>query len=168
MTAGPLGRFKGAPSKPGRVVVAAIAAIVVSFELFGLFGIRINTSASLPLGFYVTGMNGQSDLIEFCPVEPFASLAIKRGYRDGGNCLDGGAPLLKPVVARPGDVVELSERGIGVNGKLLPKTEPLNQDAKGRQMPHWPFGRYWVSQGTLWVASSYNARSLDSRYFGPV
>ena len=169
MTGGLLDRFRSTPSKSGRViVVATIAVVVVPFGLFGLLGIRINTSPSLPLGFYVTGMNAQLDLIEFCPAEPFASLAITRGYRDGGHCPDGGAPLLKPVVARPGDVVELSGRGIGVNGKLLPKTGPLDRDNKGRQLQHWPFGRYRVLEGTLWVASSYSDRSFDSRYFGPI
>ena len=169
MSGGPLDRFRSTRSKSGRVIVAAaIAVVVASYEVFGLLGVRINTSPSLPLGFYATGMNAEVDLIEFCLAEPFASLAITRGYRDRGNCLDGGAPLLKPVVARPGDVVELSGRGIGVNGKLLPKTGPLDRDTKGRQLQHWPFGRYRVLEGTLWVASSYSDRSFDSRYFGPV
>ena len=67
MTGGLLDRFRSARSKSGRViVVATIAVVVVSFEIFGLLGIRINTSPSLPLGFYATGMNAQVDLIEFC------------------------------------------------------------------------------------------------------
>ena len=41
----------------------------------------------------------RANLVEFCPAEPFADLAIERGYRDAGICRDGAAPLLKPVVA---------------------------------------------------------------------
>jgi conjugative transfer signal peptidase TraF len=151
-----------------RIVLLAGLVVFASFAMFDVLGIRINSSPSLPLGLYAAGMDAQMDLIEFCPAEPFASFAIIRGYRDGGNCFDGAAPLLKPVVAHPGDVVELSERGIAVNGELLPKTGPLDRDSKGRRLQHWPFGRYRVSAGTFWVASSYNARSFDSRYFGPV
>ena len=81
---------------------------------------------------------------------------------------DGAAPLLKPVVARSGDVVELSARGISVNGALLPNTAPLSKDTKGRPLEAWPFGRYVVASGTVWVASSYHPRSFDSRYFGPI
>jgi conjugative transfer signal peptidase TraF len=75
---------------------------------------------------------------------------------------------LKPVVAKPGDVVELSARGISVNGALLSNTAPLSKDTKGRPLEPWPFGRYVVASGTVWVASSYHPRSFDSRYFGPI
>ncbi|MGI9074275.1 MAG: S26 family signal peptidase [Bryobacteraceae bacterium] len=71
-------------------------------------------------------------------------------------------------MARPGDVVKLSRQGIEVNGALLPNTAPVSSDTKGRSLESWKFGRYTVHPGTIWVASSYNRRSFDSRYFGPV
>jgi conjugative transfer signal peptidase TraF len=120
------------------------------------------------MGLYITTADSGANLVEFCPVEPFATLAIVRGYRDSGICPDGAAPLLKPVVAKPGDVVELSARGISVNGALLSNTAPLSKDGKGRHLKPWPFGRYVVASGTVWVASSYHPRSFDSRYFGPI
>jgi conjugative transfer signal peptidase TraF len=150
---------------------AALVAIVVSiavFQLFGFFGLRINTSPSLPVGLYVVTTNGSANLVEFCPAEPFASLSLVRDYRDAGSCRDGGAPLLKPVVAKAGDIVELSGRGISVNGLLLPNTAPLSKDTRGRPLTAWLFGRHPVTPGTVWVASSYHSRSFDSRYFGPV
>jgi conjugative transfer signal peptidase TraF len=76
--------------------------------------------------------------------------------------------MLKPVVARAGDVVTVSEQGIGVNGRVLPNTAPLRTDTHGRPLTAWPFGRYVVAADTVWVASSYNPRSFDSRYIGPV
>jgi conjugative transfer signal peptidase TraF len=150
---------------------AALVAIVVSiavFQLFGFLGLRLNTSPSLPVGLYVVTTDGSTNLIEFCPAEPFAALSLIRGYRDAGSCQDGGAPLLKPVVAKAGDLVELSARGISVNGLLLPNTAPLSKDTKGRPLTAWPFGWYSLTPGTVWVASSYHSRSFDSRYFGPV
>ncbi len=149
-------------------VLTSIAAAIVIFQLCGLVGLRINGSPSLPVGFYMTSSEPDSDLVEFCPAEPFASLALSRGYRDQGVCSDGGAPLLKPVVARAGDLVQVSGAGIAVNGRLLPNTAPLRADTKGRPLTSWPPSRYTVEPGFVWVASSYSPRSFDSRYFGPV
>ncbi len=150
---------------------AGLAALVVGigvFPLCGLIGLRINASSSLPLGLYLATSDDRAGLVEFCPAEPFARFAVARGYREAGNCPDGAAPLLKPVVAKPGDIVDFSARGIAVNGSLLPNTAPMPRDTKGRELTPWPTGRYVVQPGTVWLASSYNPRSFDSRYFGPV
>jgi conjugative transfer signal peptidase TraF len=141
---------------------------------FGVFlglagaGVRINTSPSLPIGLYISTPDNGYNLIEFCPVEPFASFATGRGYRSQGRCPDGATPLLKPVVAVPGDIVELSVGGLSVNGTALPNTRPSATDSFGRVMPIWPFGVYAVAPGTVWVASSHHPRSFDSRYFGSI
>jgi type IV secretory pathway protease TraF len=75
---------------------------------------------------------------------------------------------MKPVIARAGDVVDFGRDGISVNGKFIPNTSPRPTDTLGRPLVHWPFGRYLVPPGTVCVTSSYNARSYDSRYFGPI
>jgi len=131
-------------------------------------GIRLNSTGSLPLGLYRVTNVANASLAEFCPPEPFSRMSVERGYRPSGTCVDGDAPLLKPIVAKPGDVVVTSERGIAVNGRLLPNTAARNQDSKGRPLPHYPFGTYAVELGTVWVASSYHPLSFDSRYFGPI
>lgn len=169
MTTGLLGRLRETRfSAVRRIAIRGLGIIFCAFQICGLLGIRINTSPSLPIGLYRASPDPNANLIEFCPAEPFGSLAASRGYRDRGICGDGAAPLLKPVVANPGDIVKLSDRGIEVNGKLLPNTAPLTADTKGRPLASWKFGRYTVQPGTVWVASSYNRRSFDSRYFGPV
>jgi conjugative transfer signal peptidase TraF len=104
----------------------------------------------------------------FCPAGPFARLSAERGYRSRGNCPDGAEPLAKPIAARSGDIVGLSATGMAVNGRLLANTAPLVKDSAGRPLSHWPFGRYVVAPGTVWVASSYSPQNFDSRYFGPV
>jgi conjugative transfer signal peptidase TraF len=168
ITDGPLVKLEDPPVKIlGRLAILAAAAATGLFQLCGWFGIRINTSASLPIGFYAT-MHTDGGLIEFCPAEPFARLSVIRGYRDRGVCPDGAAPLLKPIAARSNDVVDFSAVGFTVNGKLLPNTAPLAVDTKGRPLMHWPFGRFIVAAGTVWVASSYHPGSFDSRYFGPI
>jgi conjugative transfer signal peptidase TraF len=151
-----------------RIALVALGVSVGAFQLCDFLGLRFNTSPSLPVGLYIATADGDANLVEFCPAEPFATLAIVRRYRDPGVCHDGAAPLLKPVVARSGDMVVLSARGMSVNGVLLPNTAPLSKDTKGRPLEAWPFGRYIVAPETVWVASSYHPRSFDSRYFGPV
>jgi conjugative transfer signal peptidase TraF len=151
-----------------RIGLFAIVVSLGTFQLCGLLGIRINTSPSLPAGLYLVTKEENANLAEFCPTEPIAALSLVRGYRSPGVCEDGGAPLLKPIIAKRGDLVDLSAHGIRVNGILLANTAPLVKDTKGRPLKSWPFGRFEVAPGTVWVASSYDSRSFDSRYFGPV
>ena len=168
MTIGRLGRLTNRSAAIPNATLLATGISMGAFVLSGLLGIRINTSPSLPIGFYVTTRDETTNLVEFCPAEPFATLSRGRGYRDRGICKDGGAPLLKPVIAKASDIVEMSARGISVNGLLLANTAPLPKDTQGRPLETWPFGRYRVAPGTVWVGSSYHSRSFDSRYFGPI
>lgn len=146
----------------------AFAICAGSMALLGALGIRINASPSLPLGLYIVTSDPKASLVEFCPAEPYASFAAARGYRTKGSCPDGATPLMKPVVARAGDQVRVTARGLFINGKLLPNTAPRGTDTMGRPMPSWPVGSYRVMPGTVWVASSHHPKSFDSRYFGPI
>ncbi len=155
-----------------RIPFLLLPALLGAFALFDIAGLRINSSASLPAGLYIVSSEGA--FVEFCPDDH--GLSAQRGYRHAalltswgmGVCPDGAAPLLKPVIGKAGDEIVLSPAGITVNGKLLRNTAPLAQDSVGRPLMHWPFGRYIAAPGTLWVASSYNQRSYDSRYLGPI
>jgi conjugative transfer signal peptidase TraF len=155
-------------SRAKRIGAVVLLILVGMFQVAGSLGLRINTSPSLPVGLYITTNETAAQLVEFCPAEPYAHLAIARGYRDAGVCADGAAPLLKPVIAQLGDVVEVSPAGLSVNGQRLPNTAAIAADTKGRTLAAWPAGTYEVQPGTIWVASSYNRRSFDSRYFGPI
>jgi conjugative transfer signal peptidase TraF len=150
------------------LALIAFGVMIATFQMCGLVGLRLNASPSLPIGLYVTSTQPEANLVEFCPAEPFASLAISRGYRDAGACRDGAAPLMKPVVAEAGDLVELSAYGIAVNGRLLANTAPRTTDSRNRSLTSWTYGRYVVAPDTVWVASSHHPRSFDSRYFGPI
>lgn len=152
-----------------RSVGTAIALLTAAAFAAGFAGVRVNTSSSLPLGLYVRTDRSSAQLIEFCPSEPYASLSRDRGYRVRGfTCPDHAVPLLKPVVARAGDIVEVSPAGLSVNERLLPNTAPLPRDAANRPLQAWPSGIYRVRPGTVWVASTYSRGSYDSRYIGPV
>jgi conjugative transfer signal peptidase TraF len=142
----------------GLTLILIVAPVLCTFAVFHAAHLRINTSGSLPVGLYA--VSAQGDYVDFCPDDH--GLSAKRGYRGKGVCPDGAVPLLKPVVARPGDRVFLGPVGMEVNGKLLPRTAPLERDSEGRPLTHWPFGRYTVAPGTLWVASSYDSRVMTA------
>ncbi len=167
-TTGLFSRIGTADWRKGRsIAFVVIASLVGVFVVAGKAGIRINMTPSLPVGLYVEAAS-TSPLVEFCPAEPAASLAARRAYRTQGNCPDGASPLLKPVVAATGDIVEISRAGISVNAHSLVNSAPLIKDTEGRPLLHFPYGRYVVVPGQVWVVSSYNARSFDSRYYGPI
>jgi conjugative transfer signal peptidase TraF len=132
-------------------------------------GLRFNSTPSVPVGIYQTASNG--NLVSFCVKEPYASLALKRGYRHHSNfqaCPDHGEPLLKSIVAVSGDRVSLSPMGVWVNGRKLRNSAPLRLDSGGRTLPGYPFGTYVTGSGQAWVINQYNAKSFDSRYYGPI
>jgi len=133
-----------------------------------VFGIRVNLTPSLPLGFYITSHSSNANLVEFCPQGKAAYVSLIRQYRTAGACPDGGAPLLKPGVAFPGDEVEVSANGIRVNGQLLPNSAGRFRDHLQRPLEPWPYGTYRVEPESVWVVSSFNSYSFDSRYYGPI
>src|SRR6201996_8112178 len=151
-----------------RGVGIAAVAFTAPFFIAGAMGIRINASKTLPLGLSKKTTVFRAALVEFCPQARYGGFPAGRGYRSLGCCPDGADPLMNPVVAKPGDIVDVSSLGITVNHVLLPNTAPKDKDSKGRPMQPWPFGQYRVPRGFVWVASSYNPWSFDSRYFGPL
>ena len=156
-----------------RVRRAALWACLLASPFFlGLiagwvFGIRFNLTPSLPRGFYIISHPPRANLVEFCPQGAAASISLSRQYRTAGACPDGGAPLLKPV-AFPGDQIKVSADGIRVNGQLLPNSAGRFRDHLQRPLDPWPYGAYRVAPGTVWVVSSFNSYSFDSRYYGAI
>ena len=139
------------------------------YAAFRTLSVRVNFTSSLARGLYIVSARPTANLVEFCPAGEAASLSLSRAYRvRGGSCPDGGTPLLKPVVAIPGDRVEVTQDGIRVNGKLIANSAARFRDHRGRPLQPWPCGQYNVQPGTLWVVSDFNPWSFDSRYFGPL
>ena len=152
------------------VLAALPVGVILTCVVAGLLGVRLNATPSVATGLYVVTADQNAALVEFCPPELFGFESVRRGYRRRKplTCADGGEPLLKPVVAHAGDIVGVSAEGLTVNGRPLVNTAARSHDTLGRPLRPWPAGCYTVQQGTIWVASSYNSRSYDSRYFGPI
>jgi conjugative transfer signal peptidase TraF len=150
--------------------ISLFAALV-----FGAYavGLRVNESPSLPIGIWrVSPLNRdlrRGDIVSFCPLDtPAFREAWWRGYLSAGRCEGGYEPLLKPVAALEGDHLSQTGEGISINGRLIANSKSMVRDGSGRTLPSPIANNLIVAKGEVWVISSYNSLSFDSRYFGPV
>jgi conjugative transfer signal peptidase TraF len=88
-----------------------------------------------------------------------AALAGRRGY------LPSRIPLLKPVAAVAPQQVCIAEGSVRIDG--MPVAAVLRIDGMGRPLRAWPSCRR-LRPGELFLLSTTNPASYDSRYFGPV
>lgn len=132
--------------------------------------LRINTTASMPIGLYreAPARLERGAWVVFClPAEP-ARLGRERGYVGRGGCTDGSQELVKEIAAIPGDRVALSDHGMVVNGQLILATEVHAADRSRRALSHAPYGERSVGAGEVWMLGIDRRVSWDSRYYGPV
>ena len=153
-------------------MVKFLLLIVVNFALivggltFG--GFRLNLSNSQPVGLYrkVSGDWNRGDLVFSCLPQTAAAIAVERGYlsTNAVNC-GGHTPVLKRVMALPGDRVDIAEQ-VSINGEAVPNTDLQEADSQGRGFQMATGGQ--VADGQVWLISNEIKYSWDSRYFGPV
>lgn len=157
-------------------IVVAFAVAFIGLTLAGVgFGFVFNFTHSAPFGLYKEISDPQdvsrvpAPYVFFCPDVRWPGLQGEPNYRKPmRTCPDGFAPLIKPVVAWPGDTVETSSQGVSVNGELIANTLTINRDSRGQPIRPYRYGTYRVQPGQVWVVSSFSPKSFDSRYFGPI
>lgn len=157
------------PRAPAVLLGAAGGLLAVTL-LAGIAGVRWTYTGSIPPGLYhfTSGVPARGSIVAVCLQQPVAELALRRGYVRRGCCPTGVEELGKPVLAVAGDTVELNPEVIAVNGRRIPQSGTFAHDSRGRPLPHYPWGKYILEDGELWLFSPYQLRSFDSRYFGPV
>jgi Type IV secretory pathway, protease TraF len=154
--------------KPRIAFVLAGASIIPLLLAVETAGFRLNVTESAPLGLWFLDKSKipeRGSLVSFCPPSTRIVMAmVAQYYLRPGDCIGTGSyPLLKAVSAVSGDSVEIRDGMPAlVNGKELPNTVAQNKSLA------WPSGSYQVAPGYVWVFSTYNEKSFDSRYFGPV
>jgi conjugative transfer signal peptidase TraF len=151
------------------ILCAGIAVPVLSFELLGL---RIGlTDSACPPGIYrmVSRAPSRGDLVLACLPHAIARFGSARGYLLGGRgCGDGIEPIGKRLSALAGDSVEVRPDYVSVNGQRLEHSATLSLDSRGGTVRHVAWGYHTVPPGEVWLFGTKDARSWDSRYFGPV
>ncbi len=152
------------------LVILAITFITLFLFSFAKDKIIINTSPSIPVGVYaikpINTTLKQNDLVAICLSKKEQDFGLSRGYIHAGTRCNGSVPLLKSIIAIPGDNVILTIDSIIVNNTIYPyPTQKF--DSEQRPLPSWPRGNYQNTQG-FWIIGTNDQRSWDSRYFGPV
>jgi conjugative transfer signal peptidase TraF len=119
-----------------------------------------NASASVPIGLYLVKPAGDlhiGELVLVRPPEAIAAFLDKRGY------LARGVPLLKHVLAFPGQRVCRTGRTITVDGMAM--GDALDHDHLGRILPEWSGCRI-VADCEIFIMNWQSEHSFDGRYFG--
>ena len=121
-----------------------------------------NASASVPIGLYAVRRAPPlhvDELVVVQPPAPLAQLFAARRY------LPLGVPLVKRILALPGQTVCRTRRAIVVDGITV--GEALERDRLGRALPDWQ-GCRALTPGEVFVMNTVPPDSLDGRYFGPL
>jgi len=152
------------------LATAILIGLFTGTHTLHALGLRINTSASEPLGIYWMWPYeniplAKGDLIEFCP-------AIRQQdypFTPKGPCSGGTQPFLKQIIGTPGDQVQATERGVRINGQFIPGSQPKTySETTQTRLPYWRGDRP-LAKDEYWVYGSANPKdSFDSRYYGPV
>jgi conjugative transfer signal peptidase TraF len=153
--------------------LALVGAVIATFVAIVLIiGLRLNFTASMPLGIYrldhvAPSAMQRGMLVAVCAPAGAAEQGRRLRYIATGVCSGNSEPLLKTIAAIAGDIITVGSDGVSVNGHLLRNSKPLEVDSSGRPMTRWPIGRYRISRGAVWLYANHE-RSWDSRYWGPV
>jgi conjugative transfer signal peptidase TraF len=119
-----------------------------------------NGSESVPVGLYRVRPADNHHVTELLAVQPPEQLAT---YLDRNGYLPTGVPMLKRVLALPGQTVCRTEGSITVDG--IEMGEARERDSRGRPLPVWE-GCNVVGEGELFLMNWQAADSFDGRYFG--
>ncbi|MGY8822070.1 MAG: S26 family signal peptidase [Pseudomonadales bacterium] len=154
-----------------RLVFATLTACGLAALAWASFGrpdarIVYNASDSVPAGWYRVdpaarqqGAWPVGSIVVINLPDAVATIAAQRGY------LPQDIPLLKRVAAVAPRQVCVTDRNVRIEG--VPVAAALAHDRLGRPLKPWS-GCRRLRRGELFLLSTTNPASFDSRYFGPV
>lgn len=119
-----------------------------------------NVSESVPIGLYAVQPVGHWSVTELVVVLPRGALAE---WLADGRYLPKGVPMLKRVLALPGQTVCRRDHAIIVD--TVEVGAARQSDSRGRPLPDWQGCRI-VGDGQLFLMNWQSDSSLDGRYFG--
>jgi len=119
-----------------------------------------NLSASVPIGMYMVRSTPDLEpgqLVAVMPPRALASFMAKRHY------LGVGVPMLKRVVALPGQTVCQSRRRVRIDGAFTAMARGV--DSRSRTLPVWS-GCHRVTRDEVFLLNAEVSDSFDGRYYG--
>ncbi|MDC0535478.1 S26 family signal peptidase [Francisellaceae bacterium] len=132
--------------------------VVILLKYCG-FSIVFQESASMPVGYYFVYPSSSikaNNIVLISVSKKLSDFLITRGY------LKGNKPLLKEVLAVPGDAVCFHESSVSVANKDFPL---FKLDKEGRMLPKIKYCST-LKRGEYFVIGTASEHSFDSRYFG--
>jgi conjugative transfer signal peptidase TraF len=150
--------------RPVTLVAMVVAVAVVTSTMGPTPAPRLvwNASASVPIGLYGVQPPDKltvTSLVIAVPPEPLATVLAEGGY------LPRGVPLIKRVLALPGQTVCRNGLLITVDGMEMGAAR--ERDRRGCPLSSWQ-GCPLVGQGEVFLMNRDEPASLDGRYFGPI
>jgi conjugative transfer signal peptidase TraF len=145
-------------------ILTALAAVTSLVSTIGGATPRYiwNASNSVPIGLYRVAPAGKFTVTELVAVQPPDPLAA---FLDLNDYLPYGLPMLKRIVALPGQVV--CRIGLTITVDNLEMGQARERDGRNRPLPVWQGCRI-IGEDEIFVMNWQSADSLDSRYFGPL
>jgi conjugative transfer signal peptidase TraF len=119
-----------------------------------------NASGSVSIGLYLVQPIRQWVVDEIVVVLPQGVLA---GWLAGAGYLPKGVPMLKRILALPGQAVCRREHVILIDGVEVGIAQ--ESDRQGRPLPDWQGCRI-IGAAELFLMNRQSDSSLDGRYFG--
>ena len=146
----------------GWVIITYVATLAATLSAFfhPLPKLIWNASVSVPMGLYTVHPAGTLQVTELVVVRPPDALA---SFLDERHYLPKGVPMLKRVLALPGQTVCRTDRAIAVDGIAM--GDALDRDSRGRPLPVW-HGCQRIPVGEVFLMNWQSEDSLDGRYFG--
>jgi len=147
----------------GTMVLTSVAAALSLASLGESAPVLIwNASESVPIGLYRLVPAEPlfvTELVAIRPPEPLAS------FLDFNGILPAGVPMLKRVLALPGQTV--CRDGLTIIVDDVEVGEARQRDGRGRRLPAWR-GCLTILPGEIFLMNWQSADSFDGRYFGPI
>jgi conjugative transfer signal peptidase TraF len=150
--------------RPLNIVIATLAATVISFPIFKNPDpvLLWNASASVPVGLYrVHSIEklGAAELLVARPPAQLADLLHEGGY------LPRGVPLIKRALGLAGQTICRADLTVTVDEINVGSAR--ERDHLGRKLPAWQ-GCHKLTDSEVFLMNWDEPTSLDGRYFGPL
>jgi conjugative transfer signal peptidase TraF len=143
-------------------MISAAAVVIATIGPKPAPSLVWNASESVPVGLYrvqpVRALT-VTDLVVAVPPEPLATFLAEGGY------LPRGVPLIKRVLALPGQTV--CRQGLAIKVDGIEMGTARERDSRDRPLRAWQGCRI-VTKGEVFLMNWDEPASLDGRYFGPI
>ena len=151
--------------------VVAVLVVITLLALMGVFHMRFNFTPSMPIGFYYQvshpGILKRGQTVEVCLPRIIGEQGLSRGYLNKGFCEGGFEPVIKELIALPGDEVQITQEGILVN-QVFHYAPFIKFDMHGNAMSSYPV-KIIKSTNQYWLYGANDPEySWDSRFYGGV